>query len=163
MRQDNPFPYISYVTADGREIVLSSDGYKDMWECYGREGFGGLSLNQVTQQYSDGATDTVAMIPEPRTLVLQMVALGRSEARRDEILRNLISGLVQIGNSTNWGKLKFLRSDGKMLAIDCVYSGGLDDIVSAYPKIQQFTLEFFSGNGYFYEVNDPSETILTGI
>ena len=122
MLRDNLYPYVSYTTAEGNEIILSAEGYKDSWECYGREGFGGLKLKQVTKQYSDGATDTVAMIPEPRTMVLQMVAVGGSTARRDEILRNIISGLVQIGSRTNWGKLKFQRSDGKMLAIDCVYT-----------------------------------------
>ena len=163
MLRDKIYPYLSYVTADGNEVVLSCDGYRDAWECYGREGFGGLPLKQITRQYSDGASDTVAMIPEPRVMTINMVAVGNSTAKRDEILRNIISGLVQIGSSTNWGKLKLMRSDGKMLAIDCVYTGGLDEIVNELPYIQQFTLEFFSGNGYFYEVSDPTNTILTGI
>ena len=157
------YPYLSYVTADGAEIVLSSADNNKWWECYGREGFGAFELNHITKQYSDGATDTTAMIPKPRKMVIRMVARGETTAERDEFLRDLISGLVQIGSRTNWGKLKLMRSDGKMIAIDCVYTGGLDEITANYPTIQQFDLEFFSGNGYFYEVNNTSNTLPTGI
>ena len=158
-----PFPYLSYVNAEGNEIVLSEKGNHKLWACYGRKGFGALELRHVTQQYSDGATDTTAMIPKPRKMTIEMFALGKSTEERDDILRNLITGLVQIGSRTNWGKLRLMRSDGMMIAINCVYTGGLDDLIEKYPNIQQFELEFFSGNGYFYEDNNPSNTILTGV
>ena len=152
------FPYLSYVTADGDEIVLSCEGYKNWWECYGRKGFGAPKLNNVTRQYADGSTDTLAMIIKPRTMVVQMFLLGKSSYERDNMLRDIIVRLVQVGEKKSWGKLKLMRSDGKMLAIDCVYTGGLDDIVDEYPNIQQFDLEFYSGNGYFYDEEEKTAT-----
>lgn len=152
------FPYLSYATADGDEIVLSSESNRRWWECYGREGFGAPKLNNVKRQYADGETKTLAMIIEPREMVVRMVVIGKSTYERDAKLRDIIVRLEQVGRKTNWGKLKLMRSDGKMLAIDCVYTGGLDDIVQTNPKVQQFDLRFYSGNGYFYEEEEKTAT-----
>lgn len=154
------FPYLSYVTADGDEIVLSCEANRKWWECYGREGFGAPRLNNVTRQYMDGDTKTLSMIIEPRDMVVRMVIIGKSSYDRDEHLRDIITRLEQVGRKTNWGKLKLMRSDGKMLAIDCVYTGGLDEIRNDYPNLQQFDLRFYSGNGYFY---DEAETVMSAV
>ena len=152
------FPYLSYVTAAGDEIVLSCENNRKWWECYGREGFGAPRLNNVTRQYADGETKTLSMIIEPREMVVQMVINGSSTYERDAKLRDIIVRLEQVGRKTDWGKLKLMRSDGKMLAIDCVYTGGLDEIVSEYPNAQQFELRFYSGNGYFYDEEEKTAT-----
>ena len=152
------FPYLSYITAEGDEVVLSNEGNYKWWECYGRKGFTAPELDYVTRQYADGATDTLAVILKPRNLTVQMFVLGETTRERDEILRDIASRLIQTGTRKNWGKLKLRRSDEQYLLIDCVYIGGMDEIVEQYPNIQQFQLNFYSGNGYFY---DSNETMLT--
>ena len=32
---DALYPYISYITAAGDEVILSCESYKKWWECYG--------------------------------------------------------------------------------------------------------------------------------
>ena len=152
------FPYLSYVTAEGDEIVLSCEGNRKWWECYGREGFGAPELDNITREYADGSTGTLAMIIKPRTMTVQMVIVGESTSERDAILRDIIVRLVQVGEKKSWGKLKLMRSDGKMLMIDCVYTGGLDGVVENFPTIQQFELFFYSGGGYFYDEQEISVT-----
>ena len=152
--RSNPFRYLSYITADGNEVVLSCEGYKKWWECYGREGFVAPKLKQVTREFADGTTETLAMIIKPRNLTVKMFVLGDSINERDEILQDMASRLVQIGTKKDWGKLKVLRMDGKYVYIDCVYAGGMDDIVDKYPTVQQFSLRFNSGSGYFYDIDE---------
>jgi len=153
----DPYPYISYITAAGDEVILSCDGYKKWWECYGREGFAAPPLECVTRQYADGMTDTLAVIMKPRTLSIQMVINGDSCRERDVILADMASRLIQVGSRKNWGTLKVKRSDGSFVLIDCVYAGGMDEIVHELPYAQQFTLSFFAGNAYFYDID---ETVL---
>lgn len=152
------YPYISYITTAGDEVILSCESYKKWWECYGREGFAAPSLGYVTRQYADGMTDTLAVIMKPRPLSVQMVVIGESCRERDEILADMASRLIQLGSRKNWGRLKVMRSDGSFVFIDCVYIGGMDEIIQDLPYVQQFTLNFYAGNGYFYDAN---ETLLT--
>lgn len=152
------FPYLSYITSSGDEVVLSCEGYRKWWECYGRSGFFAPKLDYETRQYADGATDVLAISLKPRDLTVEMFVLGKSTKERDEILRDMASRLIQVGSRKNWGRLRVRRSDGKDLYIDCVYTGGLDEAVEKYPNIMQFQLSFHAGNGYFY---DNNETLLT--
>ena len=126
---DALYPYISYITAAGDEVILSCESYKKWWECYGREGFAAPSLDYVTRQYADGMTDTLAVIMKPRPLSVQMVVVGESCRERDEILADMASRLIQLGSRKNWGRLKVMRSDGSYVFIDCVYIGGMDEII----------------------------------
>ena len=154
MPQAEPFPYISYITASGDEVVLSSENTKKWWECYGREGFAAPPLDFVTRQYADGMTDTLAVIMQPRTLGIQMVIVGDSCRERDELIADMASRLIQLGSRKDWGRLKIMRTDGSYVYIDCVYTAGMDEIVQELPYVQQFTLSFFAGNGYFYDVDE---------
>jgi len=155
---DRPYPLLSYITAAGDEVILSCPAYKKWWECYGRQGFAAPPVKHVTREYADGATDTLAVIMEPRPLMIQMVINGESSVERDEILFDMASRLIQLGSRKDWGKLKVKRSDGKTVYIDCVYTGGLDQIADSLPNAEQFFLSFYAGNGYFYDVN---ETLLS--
>lgn len=154
MPQAEPYPYLSYITAAGDEVILSQQSYKKWWECYGREGFAAPPLDYVTRQYADGMTDTLAVIMKPRDLAIQMVINGESCQERDAILADMASRLIQLGSKKNWGKLKVMRTDGSFVFIDCVYIGGMDEIIQELPYVQQFTLNFFAGNGYFYDANE---------
>ena len=155
---DRPYPYVSYITYLGDEIVLSCEDYKKWWECYGREGFAAPELDYVTRQYADGVTDTLAVVMKPRKLALQMVVSAGSSLERDQAIADIASRLIQLGSRKNWGRLKILRSDGTYVYIDCIYSGGMDEIIQKLPHLQQFTLKFYAGNGYF---QDEFETLLT--
>lgn len=155
---DGVYPYMSYITADGDEIILSSDGIKKYWETYGRSGFDAPALRTETRQYADGSTDILAIIMQPRELIVEMVAVGNTTIERDNIMRNIASRLIQLGSRRTWGKLKVRRNDGKYLYIDCAYISGLEDVVRDLPRIQRFELNFWSGGGYFYDTN---ETVLT--
>ena len=148
------FPYLSYITASGDEVVLSCKGYKKWWECYGREGFFAPKLDYAKREYADGSTEVLSVTLKPRTLKVRMFCLGGSTIERDEILRDIASRLIQIGTRNDWGKLRVRRSDGKDIYIDCVYIGGMDEIVEKNPNIQQFDLKFFAGDSYFYDIDE---------
>ena len=158
LNYDGVYPYMSYITADGDEIVLSSDGIRKYWETYGRMGFDAPPLRTETRQYADGSTEILAIIMEQRPLTVEMVAVGNTSIERDNIMRSIASRLIQIGSKHQWGKLKVRRNDGKYLYIDCAYVGGLEEVTRELPRAQQLTLNFWSGNGYFY---DMMETVLT--
>lgn len=155
---DRYYPYLSYITASGDEVVLSSEMNEKWWECYGREGFAAPPLEHVTRQYADGATDTLSVIMKPRPLVVKMVLSGESCRERDELIADIASRLIQLGSRKNWGRLKVMRSNGSIVYIDCVYTGGLEEIEQKLPTLQQFLINFYSGNGYFYDAN---ETLLS--
>lgn len=157
-RSDRPYPYLSYITYLGDEIVLSCEDYKKWWECYGRKGFAAPRLDYETRQYADGMTDTLSVNMKPRPLEVQMVVSGESCQERDEIIADMASRLIQLGARKDWGRLKVMRSDGTIVFIDCVYVGGMDDIEQKLPYLQQFKLEFYAGNGYFF---DEFETLLS--
>lgn len=155
---DRPYPYVSYITYLGDEIVLSCEDYKQWWECYGREGFAAPKLDPVTREYADGMIDTLAVVMKPRKLTLQMVVSADSSQERDQVIADMASRLIQLGSRKSWGRLKIMRSDGTFVYIDCVYSGGMDAIAQNLPHLQKFSLQFYAGNGYFY---DEFETLLS--
>ena len=155
---DRPYPYVSYITYLGDEIVLSCEDYKQWWECYGREGFSAPKLDPVTREYADGMIDTLAVVMKPRKLTLQMVVSADSSQERDQVIADMASRLIQLGSRKSWGRLKIMRSDGTFVYIDCVYSGGMDAIAQNLPHLQKFSLQFYAGNGYFY---DEFETLLS--
>lgn len=149
------FPYLSYITDSGEEIVLSCEGFYKWWECYGRKGFTAPQLKTEEAKYADGSSEIMAIRMKPRTLVVEMVTLGKTNNERDEILRNIASSLIRIGSNLKIGKLKITRLDGKTVYIDCAYTGGMDEITQKYPRFQRYNLRFYSVNGYFY---DPETT-----
>ncbi len=155
---DRPYPYLSYITYLGDEIVLSCEDYKKWWECYGRKGFAAPPLRFEKRQYADGMTDVLSVSMEPRPLEVKMVICGDSCQERDEIIADMASRLIQLGARKDWGRLKVMRSDGSVVFIDCVYVSGLEDIEQKLPYLQQFTLQFYAGNGYFF---DEFETLLS--
>ena len=148
---DSNYPYLSYITAAGDEIVLSCEGYKKWWECYGRAGFTAPPLKHIRQEYADGSLDTLAIEVAPRTLTVQMVVSGATSLERDTILQDIASRLIQVGNKRDWGKLKIQKTDGSFTYIDCVYIGGMDGINQTMPRLQLFTLNFYAGKAYFYD------------
>ena len=155
-RFDNFYPFVSYVTGSGAEIVLSAPNGSHWWEIYGRNGFAAPKLKQTNQQYADGTTELLAVEIQPRTLVMQMAVSGQISADRDNCLRTIANKLIQIGAYRDWGHLHLRRPDGTYCDIDCAYISGMDAITQTLPRAQVFEIKFYSGNGYFY---DPVETI----
>lgn len=157
-RNDGVYPYMSYITADGDEVILSSESISKYFEFGGRTGFDAPSVQPVNRKYADGSTETLAIQMEPRSLGVTLVVVGKNAIERDAIIRDMASRLIQLGSRKEWGKLKCRRRDGKYVVIDCVYVGGLDGIQRRIPRLEAVTLEFQSGNGYFY---DAEENVLT--
>lgn len=151
---DTIYPYLSYITAAGDEIVLSCKGYKKMWECYGRSGFTAPPLKHIKQELADGSLDTLAIEVSPRTLTVQMVVSGETSLDRDAILLDIASRLIQVGNKRDWGKLRIQKTDGSYSYIDCAYIGGMEGINQTMPRLQQFALNFYAGKAYFYDENE---------
>ena len=157
---DGSYPYLSYITSAGDEIILSCDSYKKWWECYGRSGFAAPPLKHITQEYADGAMDTLAIEVAPRTLTIQMVVSGATSMERDAILQDIASRLIQVGHRRqNWGKLKIRKADGSYVYIDCAYVGGMEDISQTLPRLQLFTLNFYAGQAYFYDEDETAYSI----
>lgn len=155
---DGAYPFMSFINANGDEIVLSSPEVGDCWETYGRSGFDAPPLRVESRQLADGSTEILAIIMEPRQLTVEMVAVGEDSVEREAIMRRIASGLVQTGSRQNWGKLKIRRNDGSSVFIDCAYVSGLENVVRDLPRVQRFQIIFQSGNGYFY---DTTETAVT--
>ena len=157
---DNVYPYISYITAAGDEIVLSCAAYKKWWECYGRTGFAAPPLKHITQETADGAMDTLAIELQARTLKIQMVISGGTSLERDTILNDIASRLLQIGHRQSWGKLKILKTNGNYVYIDCAYIGGMDEISVSMPRAQLFELSFYAGKACFYDETETTYNIV---
>lgn len=153
---DTVYPYLSYVTAAGDEIVLSCREYTKWWECYGRVGFAAPPLKNITQEYADGAMDTLAIEIAPRKLTVQMVISGETSLERDRVLADIANRLIQIGHKRDWGRLRIQKTDGSFSMIDCAYIGGMETMSQTLPRVQLFSLNFYSGKGYFYD--DTTDT-----
>ena len=151
---DGEFPWVSYITASGDEIILASPDISRYWVTFKRKGFDGPPLRTEKRQYADGTTDIMAVYMKERPLTLEMVAVGKTSMERDAIVFDIASRITQLGTQKDWGKLRVRRNDGKFLFIDCVYTGGLENTSRVFPRIQQFELNFLSGNGFFYDVSD---------
>ena len=153
---DGAFPYVSYITESGDEIILASEEINRYWVTYKRKGFDGPPLRTEKRQYADGTTEILAIFMKERPLTLSMVAMGKTSMERDAIISNIVSRITQLGTGRKWGKLKVCTNDGRFLFIDCAYTGGLENANRVFPRIQQFDLNFLSGNGYFYDAEETS-------
>ena len=151
------YPSISYINSQGEEFILSMKGDRRWWEMYGRFGFGAPAVKTEDREYANGSVRTLAAILQPRECGIQMVVLGDSNKQRDEYFFDMVSHLVQTGSKEDWGKLKIRRSDGTDVYLNCIYSGGVEELQEAYWAFHMFTLNFRAGDPYFYDLN---ETVL---
>ena len=142
---------VSYINARGEEIILDDTERSFLGELYGREGTEAPSLKYTEILYGDGSTDLVLLNTEPRDVVLYFWApTGTPDLRRK--LEDLKRQLIQTGTrSGGWGKLKIHRPDGSLVYLNCVYTGGLNDIVREYPNAVKFSLTFRANDPLFYE------------
>lgn len=147
---------VIYVTADGDEIILSSEHTRYRWETVGRAGFKAPEVKTESRVYANGTSRTLASVLQPREVTLQMVITAPTRADAAALYDSLVSRLLQTGARDDWGKLVLRRADGSWVCLDCIYTGGLN-ITEEYPRIYQFALTFEAGDPYFY---DLEETVL---
>ena len=152
------FPSASYITSEGDEIMLFMKGNTRSWEMRGRFGFSAPGIKTQDRQYANGSVRTLSAVLKPRECGFKMIVLGESSYERDQYFFDMISRLMQTGSKEDWGKLKVRRSDGKDVYLNCLYTGGFEDVTEEYWAFHRFTLTFKGGDPYFY---DAQETVLT--
>lgn len=146
---------VSYITAAGDEIILSDPGLDKWWETVGRSGFKAPEVRPESRVYANGASRTLAVLLERRSVSLQMVIRGMTRLEAVSIYQDLVSRLVQVGAQDEWGRLVLRKADGTFVHLNCVYTGGMN-ISETLPRIFQFSLTFEAGDAYFY---DEAETV----
>lgn len=142
---------LSYINARGEETVLDDTEKTFLGELYGREGTEAPALKYSEILYGDGSTDIVVLNAEPRDVTFYFWApAGTPDFRRR--LEEVKQRLLQTGSrSGNWGRLKIRRPDGTLVYLNCVYTGGFDDLVREAPKVIRFSLTFRASDPLFYE------------
>ena len=148
--------YLCYVNGSGQEIVLSSPDNTKWFELRGRTGFTAPEVELITQKYANGVTKVLKKHLQPRSVVISMMLTGESEEDRDRAFFEMISLLMDV-NGGNTGRLYVKRSDGMTVYLNCAYSSGLS-VNEQYRKFQQFDLEFFAPDAYFYK--DLDDTVI---
>jgi len=152
------FPSLTFVNAKGVQTVLVEKNLKTFFEIRGRSGFTAPDVELITQKYFDGTTKVLKRQVQPRTVAVNMIAVGKSEAHRDDLFFKMISQLMDISGG-EIGKLYVTRSDGLVVYLNCAYSSGLN-VTEDYRRFQQFTLEFYAADPYFYWDLDDAEILL---
>lgn len=143
---------VSYINARGEEIILDdTENSFNMGELYGREGTEAPSLKYTEILYGDGSTDIVVVNPMPREVTLYFwsrmtnIMLRRSLA---ELKQQLLQTGTQDGS---WGKLKIWNPDENAYRyLNCVYTGGFNNMVRNYPSHVKFALTFRASDPLFY-------------
>ena len=150
---------ISYTNARGETVILDSDESTALWELYGREGCEAPELEYKEVTYADGTTETLLVRMKPRDVVLYFNVLLRNGAQRSDF-ETLKTKLIQTGTREgNWGRLMIRRTDGTEAYLNCVYTGGLDDIVRRYPTSTKFSLVFHAQDPLFHNADDTQYVI----
>ena len=160
------FPSASYINSRGEEVFLCLKGSKRWWELNGRFGFGAPAIKTEDREYANGTVRTLASVLQPRECGFNMVVMGRSTRERDDYFFDMVSKLLQTGSRDDWGRLKVRRSDGKDVYLNCLYTGGFEDVVEEYWAFKRFTLTFKAGDPYFYDMDETvirSEEVSSGI
>ena len=142
---------LSYINARGEEIILDDTERTFMGEIYGREGTEAPGLKYSEILYGDGSTDIVVMNAKPRDVKFYFwapVETPRLREKLEELKRQLIQTGTRAGN---WGKLKIRRRDGSLRYLNCVYTGGLEDLVRTNSTSVTFCLMFRANDPLFYE------------
>ena len=143
---------VSYINARGEEIILDdTENTFNMGELFGREGTEAPSLKYTEILYGDGSTDIVVVNPMPREVTLYFWSrMTSSELRRG--LETIKQKMIQTGvRNSNWGKLKiYVPDEGAYKYLNCVYTGGFDNMTRKYPSNVKFALTFRANDPLFY-------------
>lgn len=139
---------IYYVNSKGKKTVISSKFNKNYWEIGGRSGFAAADVQLFTQQMASGSVKYFGKALKPRTGTFQMLCKGASSAERDRIFGDMLDVLLDV-NGMGEGRLYIKKSDGLMVYLRCVYSGGMN-IVDQYKKFRRFKLEFYASDPTYY-------------
>lgn len=142
------FERIVFVNATGNQTIISDTSIDNRWEMIGRQGFTAPEVEVITETYANGVTKTLQRILKPRTVSIKMLAFGTTPERMDAEFEEMIATLMDISNGVE-GKLYITRTDGSVVYLNCLYSGGAN-VEENYRKFRQFTLEFYASDPYFY-------------
>lgn len=145
---DQEYASLVYVNAKGIRTVLSDRAIKTHFELGGRTGFTAPEVELITQKYFDGTTKILKRQMQPRTVTISMIVKGKTEYQRDALFFQMINQLMDISEG-EVGRLYVKRSDDSIVYLNCAYTSGLS-VTEDYRRFQQFTLEFFAADPYFY-------------
>lgn len=145
---DKNYSSLVYVNAKGIRTVLADRAVKTHFELKGRSGFTAPEVELITQKYFEGTTKILKRQLQPRTVTISMMVTGKTEYQRDALFFQMINQLMDVSGG-EVGKLYVKRSDGSTVYLNCAYSSGLS-VTEDYRRFQQFDLEFFAADPYFY-------------
>lgn len=143
---------VSYINARGEEIILDdTENTFNMGELFGREGTEAPSLKYTEILYGDGSTDIVVVNPMPREVTLYFWS-RMTDAQLRRGLEAIKQKMIQTGvRNGNWGKLKlYVPDENAYKYLNCVYTGGFDNLTRKYPSNVKFALTFRANDPLFY-------------
>ena len=150
---------VSYINAQGEEIVLDDMPRTFMGELYKRAGFEAPSLKFAETRYGSGVSEILSVELEPREVTLFFWAPAGTQDF-DEKLDAVKSRLIQIGRRTGgWGRLRIARRDGTYADLNCVYIGGFDEAVRESWNWIKFQLTFRADDPLFYGLSATTVNI----
>lgn len=150
---------LSYINARGEEIILDNTERTFLGELYGREGVEAPKLSYSEVRYADGSTEILAVNLEPREVTFYFSAPIENR-HLEEKLEEVKQRLIQTGSRPdNWGKLKIRRRDGLLLYLNCVYTGGIDELVRKNNVSVNFSVSFRGEDPLFYTDFEQTYTI----
>jgi len=145
---DKDFTSLVYVNAKGIRTVLADKAVKTHFEIKGRSGFTAPDVQLITQTYFDGTVKILKRQLQPRTVIINMMVTGKTEYQRDALFFQMINQLMDVSGG-EVGRLYVKRSDGSTVYLNCAYQAGLN-VTEDYRRFQQFALEFYAADPYFY-------------
>ena len=145
---DKAFDSLTFENAAGKRVILSSQNISQYWELRGRSGFTAPDVKLITEKYVNGNERIVNRIVSPRTVRINMIVTGKTTAICDRIFFDMVDVLMDTSKG-EVGKLYVTRSDGRVVILNCAYSGGMN-IKEEYTNFHRFTLEFYASDPWFY-------------
>lgn len=148
MRND-VFKALTFENSAGDRVVIFDEHVANRWEMSGRWGFTAPEITNITETYASGITKVLRRIVKPRTCGVNLILKGKTRAQRDAEFDEMVEILMDVYGEGDTGRLYVTRSDGSVVYLNCVYSGGAN-IKEEYRLFHKFSIEWFGADPYFY-------------
>ena len=151
---------LSYINAQGTEIILDDDERSFLGELQGREGFDAPEIELTSVQYGDGTEETLNAKLKPRDVTCYFWTETLDWQQFEQKFEQLKSRVIQIGNKQNsWGRLLVQLRSGSYVYLDCIYAEGLDTIIRDSAVRIGFHMTFRAEDPLFYDLSTTTREL----
>lgn len=151
---------LSYINAQGTEIILDDEEHSFLGELQGREGFDAPEIELTKIQYGNGTEEVANAKLKPRDVTCYFWAETLEWQQFEKKFERLKSQVIQIGNrQKSWGRLLVQLRSGSYVYLDCIYSEGLDAIVRDSAVRVGFSMTFHAEDPLFYDLSTTTKTL----